>query len=58
MELAITKTLSLNLETIKNLIKLSKDTEINMSELVRLFINHFNKNREELKDLIKDGGGK
>lgn len=56
MEIAVTKTLSLNMETITNLNKLSNDTELNMSELVRTFINYFFENRDKLEELLKGGG--
>lgn len=53
MEIAINKTLSLDLECLKILIELKKETDINKSKLVRMFIKYFNNNRDKLEELIK-----
>ncbi|KKN05747.1 hypothetical protein LCGC14_1084260 [marine sediment metagenome] len=46
-------TFSLDTESVTNLNKLSENYKVKKSELVRLFINYFHKNREEFEDLIK-----
>ena len=56
METGIVKTFSFDSETFSTLREISKETEKNRSFLVRLFINHFHENREELKKLLKEGG--
>lgn len=55
MEIAINRTLSLDFDSVTNLDKLSDDTKINKSKLVRLFINYFSKNKDRLEELIKEG---
>lgn len=55
MQVAIPRTFTLNMENIINLNKISRDTELNMSELVRLFINYFFENRDKLEELIEGG---
>lgn len=47
-------TFSLNVETYENLTKLSEKYKVKKSALVRLFITHFNKEREQLEKLIKE----
>lgn len=53
MEIAVNKTLSLDLECLKILIELKKETDINKSKLVRMFIKYFNNNKDKLAELIK-----
>jgi len=55
MEITINRTLSLDFDSVTNLDKLSDDTKINKSKLVRLFINYFSKNKDRLEELIKEG---
>lgn len=50
---AITKTLSLDYETLKILAQFNENTKINKSKLVREFIKFFRDNKIELDKLVK-----
>jgi len=47
------KSITLTLETINRLVDMSNEMDINHSKLIRIFINYFNQNRVELKEIIK-----
>ncbi len=58
METSIVKTFSFDSETLNKLQELCKEKRVNRSLLVRLVINYFYENKEQLEELIKEHEGK
>lgn len=54
IEYSITGTFSLDSKTVDSLNELKKKFRVSKSELLRLFTDYFNENRDELKELIED----